>query len=53
MVNNYSWNLDSDYISHHGILGMKWNQRNGPPYPLESTDHSVHEKRAADAAGIW
>ena len=52
MVNNYNWNLDPDYISHHGILGMKWNQRNGPPYPLESTDHSIYEKRAADAAGI-
>lgn len=52
MVNNYSWNLDSDYISHHGILGMKWDHRNGPPYPLENNNHSIHEKRAADAAGI-
>ena len=25
-----------DYISHHGILGMRWGQRNGPPYPLNS-----------------
>lgn len=23
-----------DYIAHHGILGMKWGRKNGPPYPL-------------------
>ncbi len=22
------------HISHHGILGQKWGNRNGPPYPL-------------------
>jgi len=27
MVNNYYFNLDDDYISHHGILGMKWGIR--------------------------
>ena len=26
----------NDYISHHGILGMHWGTRNGPPYPLGS-----------------
>lgn len=26
----------ADYISHHGILGQKWGQKNGPPYPLGS-----------------
>ena len=35
MVNNYSCNLDSDYISHHGVKGQKWGVRNGPPYPIE------------------
>lgn len=37
--------FDSD-LSHHGILGMRWGQRNGPPYPLGSGDHSVSEKKA-------
>lgn len=25
---------DNSYLAHHGILRMKWGQRNGPPYPL-------------------
>ena len=24
-----------DYISHHGVEGMHWGVKNGPPYPLE------------------
>lgn len=28
----------NDYISHHGVQGQKWGQRNGPPYPLYKQD---------------
>ena len=33
-------------LQHHGILGMHWGRRNGPPYPLGSSDHSASEKKA-------
>lgn len=32
-------------LSHHGILGMKWGNKNGPPYPLGVGDHSASEKK--------
>ena len=42
----------SSYLSHHGILGMHWGDRNGPPYPLGSDDYSSEQKAAARKAGI-
>ena len=33
-------------LVHHGIKGMKWGKRNGPPYPLDASDHSAAEKKA-------
>lgn len=38
--------FESNYLAHHGILGMKWGKKNGPPYPLGSGDHSASEKKA-------
>ena len=33
-------------LMHHGILGQKWGKKNGPPYPLDVSDHSTSEKKA-------
>lgn len=37
---------DSESLSHHGILGQKWGQKNGPPYPLDKSDYSSAERKA-------
>lgn len=38
--------FETNFLMHHGILGMKWGRRNGPPYPLGASDHSASEKKA-------
>ena len=38
--------MDLETIEHHGIKGMKWGVRNGPPYPLGSTVHNRVVKKA-------
>lgn len=43
MVVQYSFNLSSDYLSHHGVDGQKWGVRNGPPYPLSRQDPAKYE----------
>lgn len=45
-------NVGMEYLEHHGILGQKWGKQNGPPYPLDSGDHSLSEKSAAQSAGV-
>lgn len=42
----YYANEMDEYLAHHGIFGMKWGKRNGPPYPLNAGDHSASEKKA-------
>lgn len=47
-INPYSHEIvvSSDYLMHHGISGMKWGKKNGPPYPLKANAHSGSERRA-------
>lgn len=35
-----------EYLQHHGIPGMRWGRRNGPPYPLLRRSMSSAEKKA-------
>lgn len=51
MVNQFSFNLDQNYLSHHGIKGQKWGKKNGPPYPLSSNQHSMAEKASMTVSG--
>jgi hypothetical protein len=46
-LNKEAWyyNLDGE-LSHYGIKGQKWGEKNGPPYPLDASDHSSTEKKA-------
>lgn len=43
---NHSTFNDTSYLAHHGILGMHWGDRNGPPYPLSKSAHSSSENKA-------
>lgn len=31
------------WLAHHGVKGQKWGERNGPPYPLDSSTSDGHK----------
>lgn len=35
----------NDWLAHHGIPGMHWGERNGPPYPLRPMQYTKEELR--------
>lgn len=41
----YNYNVERE-LYHHGIIGQKWGDRNGPPYPLDKKNYNAAEKRA-------
>lgn len=44
-----SENATSNYLAHHGMLGMSWGKRNGPPYPLDRSGKAALRKQKRDA----
>lgn len=40
----------NDYLEHHGIVGQKWNHKNGPPYPLSTSEHEHVTREASSKA---
>lgn len=36
---------EEDVLEHHGVSGMEWGERNGPPYPLSGANkrHAIKE----------
>lgn len=51
--NRFKRYVPKTYLAHHGILGQKWGQRNGPPYPLSDSAHSSAEKRSNYKQSIY
>ena len=40
------YDISEDELSHHGVLGMSWGRRHGPPYPLGGVDKRVARAEA-------
>ena len=39
---------ETDFLSHHGILGMHWGKRHGPPYPLDQQESREIRKKGRE-----
>lgn len=54
MAQDFYSSEEYNYLEHHGILGMKWGKKNGPPYPLSEAKHDriveKYEKKRAKIA---
>lgn len=38
------------WLAHHGVKGQKWGERNGPPYPLDSSKSDGHKLITGDGS---
>lgn len=38
------------WLAHHGVKGQKWGERNGPPYPLNSSISDGHKLIKSDGS---
>lgn len=52
-MNDYRAYIECGYndIYHHGVPGMKWGERNGPPYPLNYNWTAYNKKRETGKTG--
>lgn len=41
--------FDEPYLAHHGIEGMRWGIKNGPPYPLSDAKHDKVISKSVDS----
>ena len=37
--------MGHSFLMHHGVKGMQWGVRNGPPYPIDQSNHPVYIKK--------